>query len=69
MEFDGSIILFFIGFFVGAGIIIIIVWLMNISKSNEFQNPKNELISLTRNAIESAFCDESTKEKLLSKLD
>ena len=45
MEFDGSIILFFIGFFVGAGIIII-VWLMNISKSNEFQNPKNELISL-----------------------
>ena len=46
MEFDGSIILFFIGFFVGAGIIIIIVWLMNISKSNEFQNPKNELISL-----------------------
>ena len=45
MEFDGSIIFFFIGFFVGAGIIII-VWLMNISKSNEFQNPKNELISL-----------------------
>jgi len=45
MEFDGSIILFLIGFFVGAGIIII-VWLMNISKSNEFQNPKNELISL-----------------------
>ena len=27
------------------------------------------LVSLTRNAIESAFCDQSTKNKLLSKLD
>ncbi|MDC0195101.1 DNA recombination protein RmuC [Alphaproteobacteria bacterium] len=45
MEFDGSIIFFFIGFFLGAGIIII-VWFLNINKSYEFQNPKNELISL-----------------------
>jgi len=28
-----------------------------------------ELVSTTRNAIQSAFCDEHTKEKLLSKLD
>ena len=30
---------------------------------------EKELISLTRNAIEFSFCDQSTKEKLLSKLD
>ena len=30
---------------------------------------EKELISLTRNAIESAFCDKSTKEVLLAKLD
>ena len=46
MEFDGSIIFFFIGFFLGAGIVIVFVWLLNINKSYEFQNPKNELISL-----------------------
>ena len=28
-----------------------------------------ELVSLTRNALESSFCDQLTKEKLLSKLD
>lgn len=30
---------------------------------------ENELISLTHNAIESAFCDKSTKKKLLAKLN
>lgn len=30
---------------------------------------EKELISLTRNAIESSFCDQSIKKKLLSKLD
>ena len=30
---------------------------------------ETELISLTRNAIESSFCDQSSKEKLLSKLN
>ena len=30
---------------------------------------EKELISLTRNAIDFSFCDQSTKEKLLSKLD
>ena len=30
---------------------------------------EDKLISLTRNAIESSFCDQSTKEKLLTKLD
>ena len=30
---------------------------------------EKELTSLTRNAIESSFCNQSTKEKLLSKLN
>ena len=46
MELDGSIIFFLIGFIFGAGIIAIIVWLMNSNKLQNIQNPKDELISL-----------------------
>ena len=46
MEFEGSIIYFFVGFIFGAAIIAFIAWFMNFNKLSNIQNHKDELISL-----------------------
>ena len=46
MDFEGSIIYFFLGLISGAGSIAFIAWLININKLSNIQNPKDELTSL-----------------------
>ena len=40
------ILIFLIGFLVGAGLIAVIAWYLNFKKLNNVQNPRDELIAL-----------------------